>query len=257
MLYKKKGMPEVNEVVMCTVKKVLFHSVFVDIEDYGLEGMIHISEVSPGRIRNIRDYVKEGKKIVCKVLNIKRDKGHIDLSLRRVNLAQRKNKVSEYKQEQKSEKILEHIARELKTDLKGVYENAGYKILENYDTLHSAFVDIVENGVSLEKFGIDKKIAGKIEEFVKEKIKPAIVSVKGTLKLSSLDGKGVELVKKVLNNLVKSNMEVSYLGSGKYNVGLQDKNYKDAESKLKEALDSSAKLAKELNVNFDFSRKNA
>ena len=77
------------------------------------------------------------------------------------------------------------------------------------------------------------------------------------MKLSSLDGKGVELVKKVLNNLVKSNMEVSYLGSGKYNVGLQDKNYKDAESKLKEALDSSAKLAKELNVNFDFSRKNA
>src|SRR3990167_9616471 len=90
MLYKKKGMPEVNEVVMCTVKKVLFHSVFVDIEDYGLEGMIHISEVSPGRIRNIRDYVKEGKKIVCKVLKVDEVKGHIDLSLRRVNEAEKR-----------------------------------------------------------------------------------------------------------------------------------------------------------------------
>jgi translation initiation factor 2 subunit 1 len=257
MFYKKKGMPEVNEVVMCNVKKVLFHSVFVDIEDYGLEGMIHISEVSPGRIRNIRDYVKEGKKIVCKVLNIKRDKGHIDLSLRRVNLAQRKNKVSEYKQEQKSEKILEHVARDLKTDLKGVYDQAGYKILEKYDTLHSAFVDIAENDMNLEKLGIDKKVANIIEELVKERIKPAIISIKGTLKLSSFDGNGVELIKKILSNLTKNKLEVIYLGSGKYGVGLQDKNYKDAEVKLKDALDSSSKLAKELSVNFDFSRKNA
>jgi|SRR3989338_7665180 len=257
MLYKKKGMPEVNEVVMCNIKKILFHSVFVDIEDYGLEGMVHISEVSPGRIRNIRDYVKEGKKIVCKVLRIDKVKGHIDLSLRRVSLAQKKNKVNEYKQEQKAEKMLEYVARDLKTDIAGIYEKAGYKILEKYDSLHSAFVDVVENNSSLEKLGIDKKIANKIEELIRDRIKPAEVSVKGTLNLSSFEGNGAELIKKILVNFIDKKIDVSYLGSGKYNIGLHDKNYKDAESKLKDALDSSTKLAKQLNVDFDFSRKNA
>ena len=34
MFYKKQGIPENGEVVICTVKKILFHSVFVDIDEY-------------------------------------------------------------------------------------------------------------------------------------------------------------------------------------------------------------------------------
>ena len=93
MLYKKQGFPEESELVMCTVSNIQYHSVFADLDEYGRQGMIHISEISPGRIRNIRDYVKEGKKIVCKVLRVNSERGHIDLSLRRVNEAQRKNKI--------------------------------------------------------------------------------------------------------------------------------------------------------------------
>ena len=75
MLFKKQDFPEEGDLVLCTVTSVQFHSVFVDMDEYGKGGMIHISEVSPGRIRNIRDFVKEGKKIVCKVLRINQEKG--------------------------------------------------------------------------------------------------------------------------------------------------------------------------------------
>ncbi|MEK6948847.1 MAG: S1 RNA-binding domain-containing protein, partial [Nanoarchaeota archaeon] len=60
MLLQKKGFPQEDELVLCTVTKVEFHSVFVTLDEYGKGGMIHISEVSPGRIRNIRDFVREG-----------------------------------------------------------------------------------------------------------------------------------------------------------------------------------------------------
>ena len=70
MLLKKKGFPEEDEIVICTVTKIHFHSVFVNLDEYGRSGLIHISEVSPGRIRNLRDFVVEGKKVVCKVLRI-------------------------------------------------------------------------------------------------------------------------------------------------------------------------------------------
>ena len=104
MFYKKNGFPEEGEIVLCTVKKILYHSVFAILDEYKhIEGMIHISEISPGRIRNIRDYVKEGKQIVCKVLNINKQKGNIDLSIRRVGTNQKRNKNSEWKQETKAE----------------------------------------------------------------------------------------------------------------------------------------------------------
>ena len=57
MLYKRDGFPEEDEVVLCNVTQIFHNSVFVDILDYRLQGMVHISEIAPGRIRNMRDYV--------------------------------------------------------------------------------------------------------------------------------------------------------------------------------------------------------
>src|SRR3989338_2481000 len=106
MLYRRLGFPEDGELVLCTVTKVQSHSVFVRLDEFDKGGMIHISEVSPGRIRNIRDFVKEDKIVVCQVLRVSRERGYIDLSLRRVNDNQKRKKLEEIKQEQKAEKII-------------------------------------------------------------------------------------------------------------------------------------------------------
>ena len=53
---------EVGDIVLCTVDRVIGINVFVKIEDNG-EGCIVMSEIAPGRIRNIRDYVVPKKKI--------------------------------------------------------------------------------------------------------------------------------------------------------------------------------------------------
>ena len=62
MYYKRTGLPEESELLLCTVTNIQYSSVFVKIDDFGISGMIHISEIAAGRIRNIRDYVKEGKR---------------------------------------------------------------------------------------------------------------------------------------------------------------------------------------------------
>src|SRR3990167_8225509 len=121
MLLKKEGFPEEDELVLCTVTKIFHNGVFVDLDEYAKGGMIHISEVSPGRIRNIRDFVVEGKKVVCKVLRVDGEKGHIDLSLRRVNEGQKKIKINEIKMEQRAEKIIEFAAKKLSIDFKKFY----------------------------------------------------------------------------------------------------------------------------------------
>ena len=97
---------EVGDVVLCTVDRIVGTVVFVKIEGDG-EGSIITSEIAPGRIRNIRDYVVPKKKIVCKVLRITGDR--IDLSLRRVTPKEQKEVKEQYKQEKSSESILKSV----------------------------------------------------------------------------------------------------------------------------------------------------
>ena len=139
MLYKKEGIPDEDELVLCTITNVQHHSVFANMDEYGKTGMIHISEVSPGRIRNLRDYVQVGKKVICKILRIDRVNGHIDLSLRRVNEGQRRRKNDEIKQEQKAEKIIEILAKQLKKDHHSLYEDVSSKVFEKYEYIFQCF----------------------------------------------------------------------------------------------------------------------
>src|SRR3989344_5517774 len=115
----KKDLPDESEVVICTVKTILKDTIFISLDEYGnKEGLIHISEIAPGRIRNIRDYVKEGKKIVCLVLRVNKEKGHVDLSLRRASKSLRAAKNESVKKEKKDKKIAAEIAKIVKERIK-------------------------------------------------------------------------------------------------------------------------------------------
>ena len=258
MFYKKQNYPERDEIVICTVKKILPSSIFVDLDEYGKEAMIHISEIAPGRIRNIRDYVKENKKIVCKILNVDKAKGYIDLSLRRVNQAQRISKNKEYKQEQKAEKLLDDVAKKLDMDLKTIYEKAGYSIINAYGNLTPFFYDIVNDKVDFKKLDIPNDIADALSEIVKDKIRPIEVNVAGTIKLESDASDGIDLIKKTLehiDNVNKNAIKITYIGAPRYRIIVRAKDYKTAESILKEAVSSGIEFMKKLKGKAEFIRQ--
>lgn len=259
MYFRKKGLPDEGELVFCEVSKVRYNSVFCNIEEYGgRTGLIHISEISPGRIRNIRDYVKEGKWIVCKVIKTDEEKGHVDLSLRRVTEIEKRNKINERKQELKAEKIIDSLAAKIDKKGRTLYFKIAEKILPDYEMIHYAFQDVVENDVSLKKLGIDKEYADRLEELVKEKIKPKTVTISGDLEIKTWAENGVETVKKALQQALNQGgkIDITYLGSGKYSVIVEAKKYKKAEKELKNALDSAKKIvATTEDYKFNFERK--
>jgi len=259
MFYKKKGFPEVGEILMCTVKKVLFHSVFVYLDEYeGAEGMLHISEVAPGRIRNIRDYVKEGKKIICKVLDVNKEKGHIDLSLRRVNKAQRRNKVRDYKQEQKAEKLLENVGRKLKLSIKEMYDKAGYIMIKKFGTLSDCFYSIIDNQIDLvSELGIESKIAEKIVSVVKEKIRPVEVVVSGIISVSDSHSDGIDRIKKVLKGMKEFKSygaKIVYISAPKYSIKITAVDYKTAEERIEEIIMFGTQRIKEIGGEMSFEK---
>ncbi len=244
MLLRKQGYPEEGEIVFCTVTNVQYNSVFVRIEEYDKQGLIHISEISPGRIRNIRDYVKEGKMVVCKVLRIDERKGHIDLSLRRVNEREKRQKTDERKQEQKAEKIVESLASQLKKPFDKVYHEVSSVIIPKYGFIYAAFEEVVENNESLEKMGLKKEYAEPLEALVRDKIKPKQVVLSGTITVKTYAENGVELVRNALikaKNVDKS-INIYYLGAGNYSITVEAKEYKDAEKQLKSAVGVAEKM---------------
>lgn len=248
MFYKKKGLPEEGEYVLCTVKKILFHSVFVDLDEYDhKEGMVHISEVSPGRIRNLRDYVREGKKIICKVLRVRYDKNQVDLSLRRVSVAMRKKKNTDLKQEQKSEKIMEIIAQKVGVDIKKLYEEFGNKIWEEYGGLFPFFQEIVSGDVSVKEL-VPQKYADALNEVLKEKFKVQTIEIEKDLELKSEAPNGIELIKDTLkeaeNAAKKKNydLKISYISAPKYRLKITALDYKAAEKAIEEITSTAIKF---------------
>ena len=253
MFYLKKGMPEDSEIVLCSVKKVSYHSVFLTLDEYeNVEGMMHISEIAPGRIRTIGDYVNVGKKVVCKVLKVRPNTNHVDLSLRRVNKMQRLNKTSEFKQEQKAEKLLELVGKELKVDLAEMYKEAGYELKEKYGTINNAFQNFVLDPEQIKELKIKKKVSEVLLRTVLEKIKPKEVIVLGEFTISSLAENGAELIKKILKDAQKGTIKITYMGAPNYKITVTASDYKTAESLLENAHEEIAKNIKEIKGTCEF-----
>jgi len=254
MLYRREGYPEEEELVLCTVTNVQHHSVFVKIDEYEKSGMIHISEVSPGRIRNLRDFVQEGKKIVCKVLRIDPAKGHIDLSLRRVNEGQRRQKLDQLKQEQRAENIIESYAKKAGKDFNKVYDEISAAVFKKYVYIYEAFDDIIEDKLDLEKLGLDKEIVKGFSDIIKEKIKPQIVEIKGRFTIVSYEAEGVELIKSALKKAEGKDIEIKYIGGGIYNISVKAEDYKEAEKIMEHAANSVIKFMGKHNGVCEFKR---
>ena len=245
MFYKKKGFPEEGELLLCTVKKILYHSVFVDLDEYeNKEGMIHISEVSPGRIRTLSDFVREGKKIICKVLNVNKEKSHIDLSLRRVSISAKIAKNNEYKQEQKAERLLENIAKGLNKDLKYIYDLFGYKIIEEYGSLNAFFQHVSLEGKQVLDKIVPSNISKNLFDVIKDKIKPKEIRISGSLILKSYKPNGIEIIKRILDKIENKNISLSYIGAPKYRVVVTSEDYKEAENILKGVVENVLKEIK-------------
>ncbi|MBR9677185.1 translation initiation factor IF-2 subunit alpha [Candidatus Woesearchaeota archaeon] len=254
MLYKRTSFPEEGEIVLCTVTKIYHHSVFANLDEYGTSGLLHISEVSPGRIRNIRDYVQEGKKIVCKILRTDKAKGHIDLSLRRVSESQRRAKNDLIKQEQTAEKIVEFTATELKQPVKKLYETITKALFKEYEYLSNAFSDVVDEDLKLESLGVDKKIASALEKIIRERIKSSEVSIGGEFEIISFEPDGIETIKKALSSIESEKTIVQYKGAGKYTFKVTAPDYKEAEATLKESVEKIEKYIKDHNSTAHFTR---
>lgn len=230
----KKTDPEIGDLVVCTVKSVKDFGVVCGLDEYDKkEGFIHISEVSSGWIKYIRDYVREGQRIVCKILDANVSRGRFDLSLRRVNDHQKREKMKEWKNEQRAKKILENLLAQY---------GGKYNVEEVADVFEDKFGSLADGldvaALEPEQFSSNlknKEWAPIIIDYAKENLKPPVAEVRGIIQLKVNSGEGVETIRKALQKGEKEGIEITYAGAPKYRIISYAEDLKTAEENMKKS----------------------
>ena len=236
---KYSGWPEPGQLVVGKVTSIEDFGVFVDLEEYeDKEGLIHISEVASGWIKNIRDHVGEGQTVVCKVLSVEESAQQIDLSLKDVNDHQRKDAIQNWKNEQKADNWMEiAFGEDLDDD---TYRRIAAELLDATGSLYAAFEETAIRGEEVlaeTDLAADEREA--IVETARDNVSVPYVSVTGYVDLRCHAPNGVDQIKEALqaaegNGSVPEEIEltVEYIGAPEYRIRVQAPNYKVAEREL-------------------------
>ena len=236
--------PQLDEFVIGNVKKVLPFGAIVGLEEYGgLEAFVHISEVSSGWIRNIREHLKEGQVVVGKVVSLDTSKNQVDLSIKRVSEAEKKRKLEDWQNSKRAQKLLEITLSKSGKTMKQV-EPEVKALVEELGSLYDVF-DSLAKGVEV-KAKVSKTLLSALEETAKKEIKPKQFSIRRVLKLSSFASDGVDQVKKLLSEVSAFGAKVHYVGAPRYFVDITSLDPKSAEKtmqKIEAFLEREAKGA--------------
>jgi len=258
--------PESGELVVCTVADVKNFGAFVWLDEYPTEkgreklalrakvtekadeipfasgdfreGFIHITEVAPGWIKYIRDYVREGQKAVCKVLRVDEQKGHVDLSLKAVNEHQKREKIQEFKNEQKADKLLEFVSLKYGKTEEECWEEFGYALVDKFGSLYAAFEAAVVDEKAIERIGPGAAWVRSFLEVARENITPPYVDIDGYLEIQCPRPDGARHIRDALVKVQRADrvsVKVQYIGAPRYRLLVRANDYKTAEEEIQKA----------------------
>jgi translation initiation factor 2 subunit 1 len=240
----KPEWPEPGDLVIATIESVMDYGAYANLDEYTKRGFLHISEISSARIRNIRDFIRERQKMVLKVLRVDVEKGHIDLSLRRVTKRERIEKIKAWKKDRKGEVLLKAVAEKVGMPSDELYQKVGVT-LEQREGLYEAFEEALKEGIEpLTKIGISEDIAKAFAQVAEERIHIKLVKVRGVLEIRCMKPNGVKCIQEAFMDSKKSQktkgakIEFAVIAAPRYSVEVAADNWKRAEELLDEVSES-------------------
>jgi len=245
--------PEVGDLVVASVTRVVDYGAYVKLDEYdGVEGLIHISEIASTYVKNIRVHVREGQKLVLKVLRVNPQRFQVDLSLRRVTGREKSDKMLEWKKVKKADSIIKGAAERLKATNEDV-EKIRIVIYEKFDNPFDAFEAAVDDGEeTFTKLEIGEDWAKALTEVARSRIRLEKAKVTGTVELTCTKTAGVEAIREALKGAKKvkksrgTTIKVYTLGSPKYRFEVRSKEVTDAQATLNLAMEEALNAIREL-----------
>ncbi len=264
MVRRREALPRVGELVIGTVKKVFGYGAYLNLDEYsGREAYLPWSEVSSKWVRDIKDFVRESQKVVVKVIRVDRRKGHIDVSMKRVNSSEQRRKMLEFKRAQRSEKLVEIVAKKIGKTLDEAYEEVCWPLEDKYGEIYAGLEEAAyRDEYVLRRAGISEEWIKPLMEEIRKHVKVKKVRIRGLMTLWSLAPDGVDRLRRVMLDSLKkieltsgTLIRIYTVGAPRYRIEVTSPDYKKAEKVLASYVDNVQRLSKRFDVIFSFQRE--
>ena len=249
MRKKLDGAPDEGALVVCTVTEVKQNGAYVDLDEFpGIRGFIFIGEVASGWIKNIRGFVRDGQRLICKVLRVRRDGESLELSLKSVSEERRRTRLQQWKNEQRANQLMKVLGEKVGWD-EDKTATTIKELIDAFETLYSAFEEAALNPNTVADAGFEGDWIAEFIEIAVENIIPPFVEIRGSFNLSVEDKEGIEIIR---NGLLaaeefsdaESEIEVFcyYDGAPSYRIELKAPDFKTGEEVWNNATNSCIKI---------------
>ena len=246
---KLAGAPDEGALVVCTVTEVKQNGAYVDLDEFsGIRGFIFIGEVASGWIKNIRGFVRDGQRLICKVLRVRRDGESLELSLKSVSEERRRARLQQWKNEQRANQLMKVLGEKAGWDDEKT--NATVRELsEAFETLYSAFEEAALHPNSIADAGFEGDWIADFIEISVENIIPPFVEIRGAFKLSVEDKEGIDIIRAGLlaaegcsDDEAEIEVFCYYDGAPSYRIELKAPDFKTGEEVWDNATTSCIKI---------------
>jgi len=264
----RKPLPDVGELVVGTIEEVHDYGAYLSLDEYGgVKAFLPWSEVATRAVRNIRQVVREGQKIVVKVIRVYKKREQVDVSLKRVTEGERRRKMIWWKRTLKAAAIAEMVAKQIGKDPSKAYDEVIWP-LDNYygDSLTGLEQAIVYGPKALREAGIPEEWIEPLIREARDRVEIRRVQISGILSLQTFSSDGIDRIKAILKQAEEAATKVDpdsikvrlyTIGSPRYRVDIISHDYKILEKALKALVEAAEKKAKELGVETSFQRLKA
>ncbi len=245
----RRNLPEYGDLVIGTVKTIFDHGVYVDLDEYeDLQAYCHVSEVSSTWVRNIRNVMRIGKKVVGRVMRIKEHQ--IDISIKRVSDGLKRSKVEDWKRYKTGLTLLEMAAKKKKVNLETARSEVEDLLTDFYGSLYNGFEDALFRGeASFIEAELPEEWATILTSIAKKNLTIPKVNITRDLEIMCWESNGITLIKKALSEAKKAreeidaeeeelSMSVFTRGSPMYRFKIQARDYELAEELMSKAVEN-------------------
>ncbi len=235
-------MPDPGEIVVCTVREITSHGIYVNLDQYGgTNGFLHVSEISTGWVRNIERVAKPQQKLVLKVIRADRTRKEIDLSLRQVTNEERRAKVIEWKRAERANAIMSTVKKKVNLEDRNLNDYVA-RMVEQFGSLYAALETAAKKGEkAFAALELPQAFASAVVETATEKIVPPKYEIGAIVEVSSRAPDGVQQIKKTLlaasSSSTMADVKITYAGAPRYRVRITADDYKQAEKAMASVLD--------------------
>tara|TARA_B100001175_G_scaffold95503_1_gene80897 strand:+ start:10427 stop:11215 length:789 start_codon:yes stop_codon:yes gene_type:complete len=229
--------PEEGDLLICTVKDIKQNGAYLTLGGYdGREGFVFVGEIAAGWVKNIRTHVREGQRVVAKVIQVKKERKRIELSLKSVSEERRRDTVQAWKNEERAIQIMRVASERVGWgDGKGIeISNA---MTEAFGTLYGALEECAISENALVDAGFEGEWTKVVTTLAMENIIPPFVEIRGVFDIQVWGKEGVYAIRDALldaescaKGLEDVTLTCHYDGAPSYRIDIRAPDYQAAES---------------------------